>query len=418
MSSLIDTAVTIPAAVPLPPPEFLSPPGTLLVFGLFLLFGVFGGMMANRVKWMPTITAYMLLDLLIGPHGLGLITKEMMLHSTGLIDVALGLILYKLGNMLHPWAMVRSTRLLATSLVEISCTFLLVCATMLLFGYDGVVAALVGAIAISSSPAVLVHVADEMGADGPVTERAKSLVVLNNLVSFIIFSLAMPFALQEQDAAGYSIAAPILRLFAEAGIGIAVAWAAVRMTRGMQPGDRHYRFAVIIGAVMLSVGLSEMIGASLLFSSLVLGVATRWFETSKHNLSKISIGEGGDLFFIILFVMAGAKIDLVGLWSAGLVIAALVALRLAGKMCSMLPSVTYAKFSPRQSLAIGMLVTPMAGMAIGLAVTTNELVPEIGAQVSALIFAMVAVFEGIGPFMAARAFDMSEETGKLVEETD
>ncbi len=36
-------------------------PNVIMVFGALLLFGVAGGMIANRIKWMPTITAFMLL---------------------------------------------------------------------------------------------------------------------------------------------------------------------------------------------------------------------------------------------------------------------------------------------------------------------------------------------------------------------
>src|SRR5690349_12711880 len=98
-------------------------PNTILVFGLLLLCGVLGGLLANRIKWMPTITAFMLLGLIIGPHGLGFITKTMMGESSVLIDIALGLILYKLGNMLHPRAMLKSKKLMLTSGAEAVLSF-------------------------------------------------------------------------------------------------------------------------------------------------------------------------------------------------------------------------------------------------------------------------------------------------------
>ncbi len=89
-------------------------PNVIMVFGTLLLFGVAGGMIANRIKWMPTITAFMLLGVAIGPDGLGLITRGVLSESSALVDVALGLILYSLGNMLHPRAMLRSKKLLVT----------------------------------------------------------------------------------------------------------------------------------------------------------------------------------------------------------------------------------------------------------------------------------------------------------------
>ena len=52
-----------------------------LIFGVFLMFGVLGGILANRIKWMPTITAFMLLGFMIGPYGLGLVSKDMLTRS-------------------------------------------------------------------------------------------------------------------------------------------------------------------------------------------------------------------------------------------------------------------------------------------------------------------------------------------------
>lgn len=396
-------------------------PNALAVFGMFLLFGVLGGVVANRIRWLPTITAFMLLGLLIGPHGLGLITKAVLTNSYVLVDIALGLILYKLGNMLHPKAMLRSKRLLLTSVAESALTFFGVAWVMLYFSYNWVLAALVGAIAVSSSPAVLVHVSDELGAKGPVTERAKSLVAMNNLFSFLIFSAILPFALvTEERSLGAVFIIPLYRMAAAVIVGVAIGWVAVRITRFLRAEDEHYRFAIIVGAVMMTLGLSGMLGTSSLLAPLVLGMATRWFETSKNNLSKVGLGEGGDLFYIVLFVMAGAKIDPALLMATGVIPVFLVLVRCLGKFAGVFSIVRMSKFSWIQSTSTGLLLVPMAGMAIGLVATVSDLRPDVGGQISAIVFAMIATFETIGPFAAAYAFRLSGEAGKMddVEESD
>lgn len=367
-------------------------------------------MLANRIKWMPTITAFMLLGFVVGPHGLGLITKIMLVDAVVLIDIALGLILYKLGNMLHPRAMLRSRRLMVSSLAEALLTFVFVAGLGLALGYDAIMAAFVGAIAVSSSPAVLVHVSEELGAAGPVTDRAKSLVALNNLFSFILFSLALPFAMQAEGRGWAAILfLPFYRLAGAVCVGIAVAWLAVRIARFLHERDEHYRFAIVIGAVMLTAGVADMLHMSMLFAPLILGMATRWFETSRHNLSRVGLGEGGDLFFIVLFVMAGAKIDPSALAEAGIVPLLLVVVRCCGKFAGIFLTSRYAAMDMKRALSVSLLLVPMAGMAIGLATATSSLAPELGVRVSTVVFAMVAVFETIGPFAAMRAFYLCGE---------
>jgi len=383
------------------------------VFGLLLMLGVFRGLMANRIRWMPTITAFMLLGFLTGPHGLGLISKQMLADSTIFINIALGLILYKLGNMLHPEAMLKSRKLMAASLLESAVSFVLVFALILALGYGEVVAALIGAIAVSSSPSVLLHVSEEMRAKGPVTSRAKSLVALNNLFSFIIFSAVLPFAMAPHaEALSSAILVPVYRLCGAALVGIGTAWLAVRIARVFRPQDAHYRFALVIGAVMMTLGLCKMLAMSALFAPLVLGTATRWFETSKHNLSRVGFGEGGDLFFIVLFVMAGAKIDPVILMTTGFVPLLLVIVRSAGKAAGIFMVARYARLGRTDAAATSLLLMPMAGMAIGLVTALSRLVPEMSTQISAIVFAMVAIFETVGPFATAKAFTMTDEAGK------
>ena len=122
-------------------------PNAMLAFGMLLLLGVTGGLIANRIHLMPTITAFMLLGLLTGPHGLGLITADMMKDAHVIIDIALGLILYKLGNMLHPEAMLRSKRIMLTAILESLLTFAGVTFAVKFLGNSWTVAALIGAIA-------------------------------------------------------------------------------------------------------------------------------------------------------------------------------------------------------------------------------------------------------------------------------
>lgn len=377
---------------------------TILIFGLLLVFGVLGGVVANRLKWMPTITAFMILGFCVGPYGLRLINKSMLQGSSIIIDVALGLILYKLGNMLHPKQMLKSRKLAYLTLAETCFSFLFVSIAVYVMGYDLLIASIIGAIAISSSPAVLVHVANEMGANGVVTDRAKSLVALNNLISFLVFSMVLPFAMRgEVESIESVILIPFYRMGGAIVIGVSVAWLAVHTARLIPKKDQHYMFAIVIGAVMITLGLSRMLHMSPLLAPLVLGVATRWFETSKNNLSKIDLGEGGDLFFIVLFVMAGAKIDPSHMIKAGGIAVLLVLARSAAKMAGVFSVMPFIKTSRVQSISTGLLLIPMAGMAIGLVSTTSHLVPEMGSRITAIVFAMIAIFETVGPFAAAFA---------------
>lgn len=149
----------------------------LLLFGVLLALGTLGGLLAARLRWLPTITSFMALGLLVGPSGLGLLSKEALLAARPLVDIALGLILFQLCIKLHPWLALRNKLLMVTSLVESAGTFSIILVLMLLIGSPLMLAALAAAIAVSSSPAELWQVAQELHAKGPTVDAAVALVV-------------------------------------------------------------------------------------------------------------------------------------------------------------------------------------------------------------------------------------------------
>src|SRR4030065_1249956 len=149
----------------------------LMAFGLMLIIGAVGGYVAHRLSWLPSITGFLWCGFICGPSGIGLLSQGTIVESRIFIDIALALILYRLGLSLDIKILWRSPRLLFTSLVESFATFGLVFYVLSLFGLPTPVAVLVAAITISSSPAVLLHVAHEVGAKGESTEYIKTLVV-------------------------------------------------------------------------------------------------------------------------------------------------------------------------------------------------------------------------------------------------
>lgn len=90
-------------------PHGLPQMNVLLIFGVLLAFGTLGGLLAARVRWLPTITGFMALGLVVGPSGIGLLSKESLDSARVLVDIALGLILFQLGVTLHPWIALRNS---------------------------------------------------------------------------------------------------------------------------------------------------------------------------------------------------------------------------------------------------------------------------------------------------------------------
>ena len=391
----------------------------LIAFGILLAFGTLGGMLAARVRWLPTITGFMAFGLLIGPSGLGLLSSKALHDAQPLVQVALGLILFKLGTTLHPWAVLRNRALVVSSVVEGGCTFAAITGLMLWFGAAPMIAVLAAAIAVSSSPAVLIHVAEELHAHGPSVEAAEALVAMNNLLAFMLFSFALPLALRssEQFDPLSALLLPAYQLLGAVLLAIAVAWIVTRIARRTTVDEQHFRFALVVGAVMLSLGAALALNVSTLFTALTLGVACRWMQ-GRSRIARVEFGGGGDLFFIILFAFAGANLHLRDLLASAGIALAFVAVRMLAKCVSVYGCGRLFGYTRPQSLAVGLLLVPMAGLAIGLVQTTTELLPQVAEQLSVVVLGAVAVFETIGPPLAAFALRFADEAGKAPNPDD
>ncbi|MDX9996106.1 MAG: cation:proton antiporter [Rhodocyclaceae bacterium] len=392
--------------LPVWPLEF----NTQIAFGLLLFAGVIGGYFAHRISWMPSITGFMAVGVLIGPSGIDLLTKEALEMTRPLIDVALALILYRLGLSLDLRAMLRDRRLLLTGLLESAATFIATFAVLSWLGLPGLIAGLAAAIVISSSPAVLIHVAHEVGAAGPVTERTKELVALNNLFSFFVFSALLPAGHLAMAADwGKALLQPVYQVVGSMVIAALIALVLVHVARLTRDAPQ-YRLALIIGALLLGVGIAYALNLSALFVPLAIGVAVRTLERDDL-VSDVAFGEAFELLFVVLFVYAGAKIHLGELPEVAGMALILVAARGAAKWITVFGLSRWQGIAPRPATATGLLLMPMAGLAIGLAQTADTLFALQAAQLNVLILATVAILETLGPPIAAWSFRFAGEAG-------
>lgn len=391
------------------PPEY----NAQIAFGLMLMAGVLGGFLAHHISWLPSITGFMAVGFFIGPSGIGLLTQDALDLASPLIGIALALILYRLGLSLDLRAMLHERRLLFVAMAESAVTFVACFWVLDELGLAPFLAGLTAAIVISSSPAVLIHVAHELGATGPTTERAKELVALNNVFAFFVFSAVLPFAhLATDHSWTTALMQPIYRLAGSALVALVIAWLLVHLARQTRSAPQ-YRFASVVGALMLGIGVADALQLSPLFVPLAMGVAVRTIESDHETLSDVEFGETFELFFIVLFVFAGAKIKPGLIVALGGMALALIATRFAVKWITVYGLLRWQGIAPRPAAASGLLLMPMAGLAIGLAQTADQLFALDAEALLALVLTAVAILETIGPPIAAYAFWLAGETQKV-----
>ena len=381
---------------------------TLFFFGFLLFCGALGGFLAHRVSWLPSITGFMLVGLVAGPNVLGIFDDASLKDASIVVDIALALILYRLGLSLDIKSLFHDKALLLVSLMESALTFAVVYFAMVWFGIQPLVSAVVAAIAISSSPAVLLHVAHELGAHGKTTNRAQALVALNNVLAFLVFASMMP-ALYNDTAAPLAtmVGAPLYQLLGSTVLGVVLGWVLHLVARWTKRAPQ-YSLALVVGAVAMTLGLALAFGLSSLFAPLVLGVVVKSAE-KQNLLANLEFGPAFELFFVALFVYAGASLHLKEMVAFAPAAAVYVIARCVAKWIGVAGTGYLVGWHRRTYNNAGLMLLPMAGMAIGLANTMTAQFPIRAAEVASIVFAAVAVFETIGPPVVARALRWAGE---------
>jgi Kef-type K+ transport system membrane component KefB len=115
------------------------------------------------------------------------------------------------------------------------------------------------------------------------------------------------------------------------------------------------------------------------------------------------------MFFLILFVLAGANLDL-GAAAAGIAIgASFVAVRFAGKAIGVMAFIPGSGLKARQGLMLAIALTPMSGLAVILLQDTQSLFPEFGRTLAGLVLPPVVLLEIAGPILTQLALKWAGE---------
>ena len=382
-------------------PEFLPawPPAAngFLIFGLLLLAGLAGGRLAATTRVLPAITGYIATGFLLGPGVLGLLSDSMLAQSRVLADFSLGLIVFDLGRRLDlQWA--RHDRwLLPMGIAESALSFAAMFALLhFAGGTDMLEAAVAAMIGTATAPAVVLLVANELKADGPVTRRMLWHVALNNVIATLGITLLLPFVEARASAATWNPVARALWLLAGSfllGCAAFVLMSALARWLGKSPVPQ---FLLAVGVIVATVGVAQIGHLSVLLALLVLGACTRNLDR-RHRLVDVEFGRAAQLFFVALFVMTGATLRPDQFGAIAWIGLAFVIARALGKTLALYALAWPAHISLPQAGTLALSLTPMAGLAIGMAQPIYDVSPDFGARLTAIVVSGVAILYLLGP---------------------
>ncbi|HEV7478328.1 MAG TPA: cation:proton antiporter [Burkholderiales bacterium] len=369
----------------------------LAMFGALLLAGLLAGEAARRYFSMPRITGYVLAGVLLGPQATGLLDSNALYDLRLVVDLAIGLVVFELGFRLSFDWLSRNRWLFATAIAESVLCFCAIYGALVYFDFRPLLAATAAAIGAATSPPVVMLVAQELRAEGQITERMLLFTAVNTVFAFVMLTLLLPFRHIErapdwQPAVLY----PIYVLAGSALAGYLACSVLLALARWL--GKREGRQLVLLVAmVVLTIGIAHSLKLSVPLALVTFGMLSRNLDR-RHALLPVRFGELGQLFFVVLFVITGASLEFqaLGVAAAGAV-AAFVVLRFLGKALAILLFGHLSGIRPGGAGLLAIALLPMSGLAVVMVRDTVSLYPSFGRELAAVVLSAVVVLELLGP---------------------
>ncbi|MCD8348321.1 MAG: cation:proton antiporter [Lachnospiraceae bacterium] len=412
---------------------------TLLSISVAILAGLLMTRVLKPLK-LPSVTAYLVAGVLIGPYclgrvnitGLGFTTMESVEDLSLVSDVALGFIAFAIGNEFR-LSQLKKTGKQATviGIVQALTATLFVDAALLAVSaatngkLTPAQAITLGAIATATAPAATLMVVRQYKAKGPLVDLLLPIVALDDAVGLVVF--AVSFGIARAMVSGtfdfVSIFVnPILEIICSLALGAVMGWLLTQLEKLFNSNTN--RLNMSIAFVFLTTALSMLefeagpvtIGFSSLLVCMMLGtVFCNLCPLSDEIMSKTD--SWTNPLFAAFFVISGAELEL-SVFGDGLIVligVIYIITRSAGKYLGAYLSAKGTHCSDTICKYLGITLLPQAGVALGMCVTAQQL-GEQGTLIRNITLFAILIYELVGPLLTKMSLKAAGEIQPMSEE--
>lgn len=381
---------------------------TNLAWPVAICIAWLAGEFGHRITGLPRITFYGVVGFALAAPQIGVLPASGPGPVLVMADVAFGLILFELGYRINlrwlranPWFGIGS-------LVEALGTFIAVYFVASWMGAATMTALLMGALAMSTSPAAIIRVINESRSSGQVTERLLHLSALNCVLAVFTFNVIVGFWIFRDsndigDATLNSLVAMLLSAVTGAVFGLVVP--ALLRRLGNLAQDATVGFAL---AVILLVSITYTSQLSPVVATLAFGLTARHRRVAFSQAQR-NFGALGELLTVLLFVFAASTLDWQVVAEGGALAIAVVLVRLLTKTLGVTLFSELSGISWRKGALTGFGLAPVSVFVILLLEHARVGGVNLTGELRAMA-AVTLILEVFGPIIVQRALFLARET--------
>lgn len=389
---------------------------------------------------LPSVTAYLIAGVLIGPYflgalhinGVGFISEEAVSRLSLISEVSLAFIAFSIGNEFRLEELKKTGRqalvigifqaLAATVLVDLA----LFAVHLIMPDKLSLAQVLtLGAIATATAPAATLMVVRQYKANGPLTKLLLPIVALDDAVGLIVF--AVSFGIAKSLVSGSVdlisiIVNPLIEIVASLALGALMGYLLTQLERMFNSNTN--RLNMTIAQVFLAASISMIkiqagpvhIGFSSLLVCMMLG--TVFCNTCPLSQDVMTASDKWTSpLFALFFVVSGAELQLSVFKDSAIIMIGIiyVIFRCLGKYLGAHYSAKATHCSPEICKYLGITLFPQAGVALGMCATAMQL-GEQGNLIRNITLFAVLIYELVGPLMTKDALMKSGEIKPMSDE--
>ena len=413
---------------------------TLLSVSIALLGGLLMTRLFKPLK-LPSVTAYLIAGVLIGPyclgqlgvHGLGFDSAESV-HALKLVsDVALGFIAFSIGSefRMEDLKKIGKQAFVIGIFQALVATLFVDLALVAIYKFfPGVLtlpqAITLGAIATATAPAATLMVVRQYKAKGPLTDLLLPIVALDDAVGLIVF--AVSFGIAKTLGSGTVdmisiVVNPLVEIVASLGLGAILGWILTQLEKMFNSNTNRLNMTTAFVFLTVSLSMIEFhigevhVHFSSLLVCMMLGTVFCNICPLAHDLMEKSEKWTSPLL-AVFFVISGAELELSVFANISIVLVGVVYIifRSLGKYFGTYVSSKATKCAPQISKYLGITLLPQAGVALGMCTIAAAELPGQGALIRNITLFAVLIYELVGPLFTRMALQAAGDIQPMSEE--
>ncbi len=391
---------------------------------------------------LPSVTAYLIAGVLVGPYVLGQIGIGGMgfdsfeaVEALGLVsEVALGFIAFSIGSEFKLSELKKTGKqalvigivqaVVATIFVDVA---LLVVHLIMPEVLSIPQLITLGAIATATAPAATLMVVKQYKAHGPLTKLLLPIVALDDAVGLVVFAVSFGVAkalISGQVDLISIILNPIIEIAVSLLLGAVMGWLLTQLERLFNSNTNRLNLTIAIVFLTASIAMIEIppIGSvhiqfSSLLTCMMLGTVFCNICPLSHDLMGAT-DKWTSPIFALFFVISGAELELSVFteWSIVLIGVVYIIFRSLGKYFGTFVSAKATKCSPAICRYLGITLLPQAGVALGMCSIAATALGSAGNLIRNITLFAVLIYEVVGPVLTRMSLQAAGEIKPISDE--